>query len=63
MQKELNAKFNGRLNCSVAFKDSQVGSIMNGANVLFAMPQFDQEMSVSKREYEKDNTSIYKKLF
>ena len=40
-----------------------VGSIMNGAKVMFAMPQFDEYMTITKKEYEFDNTSIVRKLF
>ena len=41
----------------------EAGSILNGANILFTMPQFDQHMAVSKKEWEYDSNILAKKLF
>ena len=35
----------------VCSETPQAGSILNGANILFSMPQFDQHLCVSKKEW------------
>ena len=37
--------------CIQCSDEPQYGSIMNGARILYSMPQFDQYMSVSKKEW------------
>jgi actin-related protein len=47
----------------VCADEPQYGSIMNGARILYSMPQFDQYMSVSKKEWLFDDQIVTKKLF
>uniref|UniRef100_A0A7S3CRA7 Uncharacterized protein n=1 Tax=Strombidium rassoulzadegani TaxID=1082188 RepID=A0A7S3CRA7_9SPIT len=43
--------------------EPHVGSILNGGKLLFSMSQFDQVMSVSRKEWQQDDQVVIKKLF
>ena len=47
----------------VTSNSPQSGSILDGANILFSMPQFDQRMCVTKKEWQEDNSVLAKNLF
>ena len=47
----------------VAADEPQYGSIMNGARVLYSMPQFDDFLSVTRKEWLFDDQVVTKKLF
>lgn len=50
--------------CKVSYSEEpQLGSIFNGAKVMFAMPQFDSHMCVTKKEWEHDDKVVMKKFF
>ena len=40
----------------------QCGSILNGANILFATPQFDTELVITKKEYTENYNQLMTKL-
>ena len=61
LENGLQAKYpNATIVCA---DEPQYGSIMNGARILYSMPQFDQYMSVSKKEWLFDDQVVTKKLF
>ena len=43
--------------------DPEQGSILNGAKILCSLQDFNESMTVTKSEYEKDNQTIIKKFF
>ena len=62
--KEFNKQDHSFKNAKLETSQSpEAGSILNGANILFSMPQFDQHMTVTKKEYENDENVLAKKLF
>ena len=64
LQKEFNKMDHHFRNATMETSPSpEAGSILNGANILFTMPQFDQHMAVSKKEWEYDSNILAKKLF
>jgi hypothetical protein len=51
-------------NAKICFAtEPQFGSILNGAKVLFSMPQFETDMCVSRKEWEYDDKIVFKKFF
>ena len=49
---------------TVTYADEpECGSILNGAKILCSLAQFDESMTVTKKEFDHDNQVIIKKFF